>query len=238
MGKGGKGKGRAGPSYDPHSPCGYFLAGHCRFGNECMLQHSVPYALAIRENWLHPEDAASKESLRLAAEVLIADSTKLFPRVFSRKLVVPDSMDANSSPARRWANKRQPKEPADESSDSDGFTWDRPPESIAEGNAADAKLTHILVLDLEGKEEIIEFPVIAIDLVCQVEVGRFHRYVRPEKFQKPCAGSPAQPFKEVLVDFEQWLQALLGHGLKEMGQDQSTTSFLSCGVGQCQTKLR
>jgi len=67
-----KGKGkvhREGPPLekDPLSPCGYFLAGHCKFGEACDLSHDFEYARALRAQWLSPSDEAAKGELKLQA---------------------------------------------------------------------------------------------------------------------------------------------------------------------------
>ena len=65
----------------------------------------------------------------------------------------------------------------------------------------------LLVLDLEGKDEITEFPVLV--LRNGVEVGRFQRYVRPDQlfgeqhvFDEDC---PSVSFRQVLQEFRQFL---------------------------------
>ena len=59
-------------------------------GNTCSVQHSIPYAEAIRNEWLHPDDSTMKEALRTAASELLGarevSAAALFPRVFSQKL--------------------------------------------------------------------------------------------------------------------------------------------------------
>merc|ERR1712032_1325952 len=63
------------------------------------------------------------------------------------------------------------------------------------------KLRYLLVLDLAGKYEITNFPVIAIDAVAGCELGRFHHYVRPVHRVDGCAlndSSPAIAFTTVL----------------------------------------
>merc|ERR1712039_528563 len=69
-------------------------------------------------------------------------------------------------------------------------------------------LRYLLVLDLEGKDEIIEFPVIILDAACGKELCRFQRYVRPVNLFHGCAintESLAVPFTDVLRDFDVWL---------------------------------
>eukprot|EP01083_Nonionella_stella_P042674 115200_1 len=46
------------------------------------------------------------------------------------------------------------------------------------------KYNYLLVLDLEGKDEIIEFPCILIDLSLMKEVARFHKWIRPTFWDK------------------------------------------------------
>jgi len=42
----------------------------------------------------------------------------------------------------------------------------------------------LLVLDLEGKDEIIEFPLILIDLSSMTEISRFHSWIRPTNWDQ------------------------------------------------------
>ena len=38
---------------------------------------------------------------------------------------------------------------------------------------------YLLILDLEGKEEIVEFPITVLDCEKKIEKARFHHFVRP-----------------------------------------------------------
>ena len=82
-------KRRGKAEYDARTPCGYFLAGHCRFGGRCQKVHSVPYAMAIRDEWLEPAKASTQTALVAAAEAVVGPvaSSTLFPRVFSTRLL-------------------------------------------------------------------------------------------------------------------------------------------------------
>ncbi|KAJ9551390.1 hypothetical protein OSB04_015435 [Centaurea solstitialis] len=83
-------------------------------------------------------------------------------------------------------------------------------------------LDFFLVLDLEGKVEILEFPVLMIDAKTMDVVAFFHRFVRPsemseERINQYIEGKygklgvdrvwhdTAIPFKEVIVQFEEWM---------------------------------
>jgi len=249
--------GRQQPEYEPWTPCGYFIAGYCKRGRSCFMQHSVPYAIAIRHEWLNAGDPTAQEDLRkqaiqtLGAQAL--SDASLFPRVFSRRLLVKPSaleglsrhnhgVDAGKKSQPRWG--RRQGVPCDEALDDDGgFEWER---ASADDNAADlgsarpvdgslgqAPPRYLLVLDLEGKDEIIEFPVIAVDTVARQEVGRFQRYVRPVQLFEGrvlTSDSPALPFPTVLEEFDAWLRSILGHGLWDMPQ---STAFLTCGDWDC-----
>lgn len=216
-GKQGKGKGkgknnRKGPEYDPWTPCGYFLAGYCHYGNKCAKQHSIPYSMAVRNDWLHPEQMESRNELQAAAVEAhgseAVSKARLFPRVFAS--VLNECSVEALDPQRRACSSRN------------GHRF-----------AHHSGLRFLLILDLEGKDEIIEFPVIAVDTVARCEIGRFQRYVRPAKLFEglPCTcGSPAVPFTIVLKDFDLWLQDKLGCTLANLRHD---TAFLTCGDWDC-----
>eukprot|EP00928_Gymnodinium_smaydae_P079173 TRINITY_DN6316_c0_g3_i1.p1 TRINITY_DN6316_c0_g3~~TRINITY_DN6316_c0_g3_i1.p1 ORF type:complete len:469 (+),score=62.91 TRINITY_DN6316_c0_g3_i1:35-1408(+) len=225
-GKGkGKGEQQRGPIYDPSTPCGYFMAGYCRYGDDCHKQHSVPYALAIRHEWLHPGEKAARKRLQQAAENAlgpdVVSSANLFPRVFSQRL------DASA------------KGLDDDSPSSDlGFEWEETNE-LSSGSVPTSqaeKLRYLLVLDLEGKDEIIEFPVIVIDAKHRRELGRFQHYVRPVSLFAGCpltASSPAIPFAEALQEFNDWLIRVVNRNLHDIGQAGSDTAFVTCGDWDC-----
>lgn len=197
---GGKGKGkrgnanlpsveRASPIYDPSGPCGYFMAGYCQRGDSCSLQHSVPYAMAIRHEWLNPGNRDAKRDLQTLSMRLLGETAtkELFPRVFSHKLQCKEmptmptddismlgfSWSTDEAPApdkvSRW--NRHPQK----------MTADIPARKLQGQQAQQApKIRYFLVFDLEGKYEIIEFPVLLFDAVSGCEIGRFQKFVRPK----------------------------------------------------------
>lgn len=225
-GGGGKREGtcvsRSHAQYDPHAPCGYHVAGYCHFQDRCDLRHSIPLAMAYRRQWLHPtSDSARSELLHWAQTDGGSGAVELFPGVFSKHLscaVARDSLGRDQSHP----------DPEVE----DGFEWDysdadRPPGTLM------ATPRHFLVFDLEGKDEIIEFPVIAIDAGAQCEVGRFQRFVQPVRLFEGhplTPDSPAVPFTETLSDFDTWLHETLGISLSDVGSD---VVFLTCGDWDC-----
>ncbi|KAL2944417.1 hypothetical protein RDABS01_032764, partial [Bienertia sinuspersici] len=86
------------------------------------------------------------------------------------------------------------------------------------------EVDYFLVLDLEGKIEILEFPVMMIDAKTMHVVDLFHRFVRPSKMSEKKIkeyiegkyGKLAMSFTEVIQEFEAWI---CGHNLweKELG---------------------
>jgi len=189
---------RPGPTYDNSSPCGYHIAGYCRYGSKCGLQHSAEYAAAVRRQWLQPADPVCQQELHeRAVQALGAEevrSAKLFPRVFAKQLSTARDIGVHQS------------------------------------------LRYILVLDLEGKDEIIEFPVLVFDTVRGQEVGRFQRYVRPKYlFANEAINleSPAILFEQVLTEFDAWLKTTLGFGIDDVGASPSPSLFLTCGDFDC-----
>lgn len=91
---------------------------------------------------------------------------------------------------------------------------------------------YFIVLDLEGRDEIIEFPCLALHGQSLCEVGRFHRWVRPEELfegQQINAESNAVPFAQVLEEFETWLQHIIPDG--------ATWLFVICGDWDIKTQI-
>eukprot|EP00747_Dinoflagellata_sp_TGD_P178621 gnl/TRDRNA2_/TRDRNA2_27888_c0_seq1.p1 gnl/TRDRNA2_/TRDRNA2_27888_c0~~gnl/TRDRNA2_/TRDRNA2_27888_c0_seq1.p1 ORF type:complete len:509 (-),score=67.24 gnl/TRDRNA2_/TRDRNA2_27888_c0_seq1:15-1541(-) len=256
----GKGKGpeRQAPEYDPATPCGYFMAGYCHYGARCRNMHNVSYALAIRQEWLHPgEDGPRKALEKVAVETLGPEAVaaaNLFPRVFSTRLLLhanesempkvdlPDDESEQVEHVELSAMELPHEEPdAKQNSSTIGsFTTSLSVggESVAAANLSlEASIgsnpRYLLILDLEGKDEITEFPVIALDSSEHREVGRFQRYVRPVKLFQGCKieeESPAITFDKVLEDFDHWLNNTLGCGLHSFG---SSTAFVTCGDWDC-----
>ncbi|XP_031283628.1 uncharacterized exonuclease domain-containing protein At3g15140-like [Pistacia vera] len=114
-------------------------------------------------------------------------------------------------------------------------------------------LDFFLVLDLEGKVEILEFPVLMIDAKTMGFVDFFHRFVRPSKMSEQHINKyiegkygkfgvdrvwhdTAIPFNEVLEQFEAWLTQ---HHLwgKEQGSRLHGAAFVTCGNWDLKTKV-
>ena len=243
----GKGKGRDEmqvPVYDPSGPCGYFMAGYCQRGKNCHTQHSIPYAMTIRSEWLHPGNVDTQNALRSAAVQLLGDQAKdLFPRVFSQRLqcktaahITEDLSDLGFE----WSTGAASSEPQTEKRSRWSRRSGKADDSNLEYQATEApkltpKLRYFLVFDLEGKHEIIEFPVLLFDAVTGAEIGRFQKFVRPTKLFEGCpvTETPAIPFPAVLAEFDSWLQNVLGRGLEAMGKDTSDMVFVTCGDWDC-----
>lgn len=114
-------------------------------------------------------------------------------------------------------------------------------------------LDFFLVLDLEGKIEILEFPVLMIDAKTMAFVDLFHRFVRPSKMSEQHINKyiegkygkfgvdrvwhdTALPFKEVIQQFEAWL---IQHHLWEKGRGGhlKRAAFVTCGNWDLKTKV-
>lgn len=110
-----------------------------------------------------------------------------------------------------------------------------------------------LVLDLEGKVEILEFPVLMINAKTMDVVDVFHRFVRPSEMSEQRINEyiegkygkfgvdrvwhdTAIPFKEVLQQFEVWLAQ---HQLweKELDGRLNRAAFVTCGNWDLKTKV-
>ena len=116
------------------------------------------------------------------------------------------------------------------------------------------KYDYILVLDLEGKDEIIELPCILIDLSLMKEVGRFHAWIRPTQWNNNNGYIPIQHQQDIkyinrksrAVSFPTALQSLniflnkYGIILNKKGEFMNNSkSFLSaiCGNWDIKTQI-
>ncbi|XP_054816747.1 uncharacterized exonuclease domain-containing protein At3g15140 isoform X2 [Prosopis cineraria] len=107
-----------------------------------------------------------------------------------------------------------------------------------------------LVLDLEGRVEILEFPVLMISAKTLEVEDIFHRFVRPSKMSEKRINEyiegkygkfgvdrvwhdTAIPFKEVIQQFEAWLEQ---HQLF-MGGKLNRAAFVTCGNWDLKTKV-
>ncbi|KAJ8626119.1 hypothetical protein MRB53_019426 [Persea americana] len=114
-------------------------------------------------------------------------------------------------------------------------------------------MDYFLVLDLEGKVEILEFPVVMIDAKTLDFVDSFHRFVRPTEMSEQRINEyiegkygklgvdrvwhdTAIPFKEVLQQFEIWIAH---HHLwkEELGRSLNRAAFVTCGNWDLKTKV-
>ncbi|GAB2284474.1 hypothetical protein Dimus_018926 [Dionaea muscipula] len=111
----------------------------------------------------------------------------------------------------------------------------------------------LLVLDLEGKVEILEFPVLLIDTKTVQVVDFFHRFVRPSKMSEQRIHEYIQGkygklgvdrvwhdtaicFEEVIQEFEAWM---IQHQLwgKDLGGPLNRAAFVTCGNWDIKTKI-
>nr|AKM76593.1 polynucleotidyl transferase ribonuclease H-like superfamily protein [Geranium maderense] len=112
---------------------------------------------------------------------------------------------------------------------------------------------YFLVLDLEGKVEILEFPVVLVDAKTTRIVDLFHRFVRPSKMSEQRINEYIEgkygklgvdrvwhdtsiSFEETLQQFEVWLAQ---HHLwgKELGGHLNRSAFVTCGNWDVKTKI-
>lgn len=112
---------------------------------------------------------------------------------------------------------------------------------------------YFLVLDLEGKKEILEFPVVMIDAKTTKLVDFFHRFVRPTGMSKQendeivdnkygkfgISGvwhETAIPFEQVIREFEDWMVKYKLWN-KESGGPLNKAAFVICGNWDIKTQV-
>uniref|UniRef100_A0A0E0LBG3 Exonuclease domain-containing protein n=1 Tax=Oryza punctata TaxID=4537 RepID=A0A0E0LBG3_ORYPU len=132
------------------------------------------------------------------------------------------------------------------------LSTDLPVNPSAADKVKSQKLDYFLVLDLEGKVEILEFPVVMINAQSMEFVDSFHRFVHPtamseQRIREYIEGKygkfgvdrvwhdTAIPFMEVLQEFEDWIE---DHKLwkKEQGGALNSAAFITCGNWDLKTK--
>ncbi|CAI9088722.1 OLC1v1023141C1 [Oldenlandia corymbosa var. corymbosa] len=115
------------------------------------------------------------------------------------------------------------------------------------------ELDFFLVLDLEGKVEILEFPVLLLEAKTMSVIDIFHRFVRPSKMSEQRINQyiegkygkfgvdrvwhdTAIHFNEVILQFEEWLGK---HQLwmKNPGGPLRRAAFVTCGNWDLKTKI-
>ncbi|EEC80571.1 hypothetical protein OsI_22899 [Oryza sativa Indica Group] len=133
------------------------------------------------------------------------------------------------------------------------LSTDLPVNYSAADKVKSQKLDYFLVLDLEGKVEILEFPVVMIDAQSMEFVDSFHRFVHPtvmseQRIREYIEGKygkfgvdrvwhdTAIPFMEVLQEFEDWIEH---HKFwkKEQGGALNSAAFITCGNWDLKTKV-
>uniref|UniRef100_A0A7C9DB49 Exonuclease domain-containing protein n=1 Tax=Opuntia streptacantha TaxID=393608 RepID=A0A7C9DB49_OPUST len=121
-------------------------------------------------------------------------------------------------------------------------------------NLRSQNVDFFLVLDLEGKIEILEFPVVLVDAKTMEVVDLFHRFVRPSNMTEHRINEyiegkygklsidrvwhdTAMPFVEVIREFEAWMT---DHNLwrKERSGPLTKAAFVTCGNWDIKTKIR
>ncbi|KAK1286706.1 putative exonuclease domain-containing protein [Acorus calamus] len=126
-------------------------------------------------------------------------------------------------------------------------------DGFVESRLVPQNLDYLLVLDLEGKVEILEFPVVMIDARTMSFAGSFHRFVRPVRMSEKRINEyvkgkygrmgvdgvwhdTAITFKEMLREFEVWMTE---HALwkKEIGGPLQRAAFVTCGNWDVKTKI-
>ncbi|KAK6134647.1 hypothetical protein DH2020_031572 [Rehmannia glutinosa] len=117
---------------------------------------------------------------------------------------------------------------------------------------------YFLVLDLEGKVEILEFPVLLFDAKTMDVVDMFHRFVRPTRMSEKRINEyiegkyggfgvdrvwhdTAIKFEEVIEHFESWLRKERDGHIKlwrEEGDGHlNGAAFVTCGNWDLKTKI-
>ncbi|KAL0353791.1 UNVERIFIED_CONTAM: putative exonuclease domain-containing protein [Sesamum angustifolium] len=118
---------------------------------------------------------------------------------------------------------------------------------------------YFLVLDLEGKVEILEFPVLLFDVKTMDVVDAFHRFVRPTKMSERRINEyiegkygsfgvdrvwhdTAIKFEEVIEQFEIWLRKERDGHIKKLWREEgdghlNRAAFVTCGNWDLKTKV-
>lgn len=118
----------------------------------------------------------------------------------------------------------------------------------------DQEFNYFLVLDLEGKVEILEFPVLLFDAKTLDVLDVFHRFVRPVKMNEKRINEyiegkygkfgvdrvwhdTAIAFDEVIEEFESWLRKDRGDVKLWRDERLNEAAFVTCGNWDLKTKI-
>lgn len=217
------------------------------------LQHVLDYGRYLERFTPEGEDWANLVSFRRGrlgeqAPALIEASVQMFKE--ATPVGTAEVGDEGASGLKgRWRRQKQHAEKSGKGVRTEAARPVTVLEPQTGGEVPQSKTTnpeYLLVLDLEGKDEITEFPVLV--LRNGVEVGRFQRFVRPKylfgpdhRFHEDC---PSVPFEDCLRDFCVWTNASFGIDmyapLLQPGQAQpnlissgglppSSFAFVTCG---------
>lgn len=125
-------------------------------------------------------------------------------------------------------------------------------------NLREQEFDYFLVLDLEGKVEILEFPVLLFDVKTMDVVDTFHRFVRPTKMSEKRINEyiegkygsfgvdrvwhdTAIKFEEVIEQFEIWLRKERDGHIKLWREEGdgllNGAAFVTCGNWDLKTKV-
>ncbi|KAL6570629.1 hypothetical protein OROGR_000179 [Orobanche gracilis] len=126
-------------------------------------------------------------------------------------------------------------------------------ESVPVDNVRAQEFDYFLVLDLEGKVEILEFPVLLFDAKTLDVVDVFHRFVRPTKLSEKRINEYISgkygafgvdrtiTFEEVIGQFENWLRKERDGHIKLWRDDGSgrlhEAAFVTCGNWDLKTQV-
>eukprot|EP00181_Compsopogon_caeruleus_P002922 CAMPEP_0184687374 /NCGR_PEP_ID=MMETSP0312-20130426/26091_1 /TAXON_ID=31354 /ORGANISM="Compsopogon coeruleus, Strain SAG 36.94" /LENGTH=596 /DNA_ID=CAMNT_0027143423 /DNA_START=390 /DNA_END=2180 /DNA_ORIENTATION=- len=108
----------------------------------------------------------------------------------------------------------------------------RPARFVATDYVANVKeqmFEYFAVLDLEGRDEIIEFPVLIFHVPTMREVGRFHRWIRPVELFKNRELNPeseAIPFLRAMEEFQDWMLHTMH---VDVSSKDKPVAFVTCG---------
>ncbi|PIN15727.1 putative exonuclease [Handroanthus impetiginosus] len=125
-------------------------------------------------------------------------------------------------------------------------------------NSRAQKFDYFLVLDLEGKVEILEFPVLLFDAKTMDVVDVFHRFVRPTRMTEKRINEyiegkygrfgvdrvwhdTAIKFEDVIEQFESWLRKERDGHIRLWREDGdghlNEAAFVTCGNWDLKTKI-
>jgi len=183
--------------------CCYYKTSFCKFGEQCRYRHSFEttscqFGDACQIGHPFPSYIVNTNNTLESNNIPNVPIQPVIPKdIVPKKDIAPKK---DNAPRKEYHVKNEPKK-----------------------DIKNQPFDSYLILDFEGKQEIIEFPVLLFDPKKMEVISQFHRYVKPAKIEEEKLNAmikgkygrwgladqyfkTAIPFVQVIQEFNQWMK--------------------------------